>query len=203
MLGSQRKELVTNGPLCLLHFSQSQTKPFIFNLKTTKDPSLFNLTWSSYECLQTTYFTCFCEETPLRGFANKKPPAYHWWVKIPTSILNSIHFVNHQSLYSAWLWINILKWSLYLFSLDSRFWLIMKWWWRVSNIRNPFRAKFRRWGVLSLSWSWKLCRSSNQYLGQSELLFTNQQCVISNNAIQTVLLGSESIGTYIGNTIFN
>ena len=109
MLGSQRKELVTNGPLCLLHFSQSQTKPFIFNLKTTKDPSLFNLTWSSYECLQTTYFTCFCEETPLRGFANKKPPAYHWWVKIPTSILNSIHFVNHQDLYSPWLWINILK----------------------------------------------------------------------------------------------
>ena len=57
----------------------------------------------------------------------------------------------------------------YLFSLDSKFCLRMKWWW-VSNIRNPFRAKFRRWGVLSLSWSWKLCRSSNQYLGQSELL---------------------------------
>ena len=32
-----------------------------------------------------------------------------WWVKIPTSILNSIHCVNHEGLYSAWLWINILK----------------------------------------------------------------------------------------------
>ena len=199
MLGSQRKELVTNGPLCLLHFSQSQTKPFIFNLKTTKDPSLFNLTWSSYECLQTTYFTCFCEETPLRGFANKKPPAYHWWVKIPTSILNSIHFVNHQGLYSAWLWINILKWSLYLFSLDSRFWLIMKWWWWVSNIRNPFRAKL---GCFIFELILKALQKFQPISRSKWTTFTNQ-CFISNNAIQTVLLGSESIVTYIGNKIFN
>ena len=201
MLGSQRKELVTNGPLCLLHFSQSQTKPFIFNLKTTKDPSLFNLTWSSYECLQTTYFTCFCEETPLRGFANKKPPAYHWWVKIPTSILNSIHFVNHQGLYSAWLWINILKWSLYLFRLDSRFSLIMKWWWRVSISEIPSVPSLGD-GVFYLWVDLEVLQKFQPISRSKWTTFTNQ-CFISNNAIQTVLLGSESIVTYIGNKIFN
>ena len=135
--------MLMDDPLCLFHFPQSNQKAFLFH------PRLFKMELElNPEILRIQTFLVaykFYKQTPSHGFASKNPPAYHGWVKILPSILNSIQSVNH--------W----EWSLYSefyikkttnFPGNQYFWqwsMVMSF-----NIRNPFCAKFSWWDVFYL-----------------------------------------------------
>ena len=121
----------------------------------------------------------------MRGFANKKPPAYHCLVKIPPSILNSIHSVNH------WKWILhsdfffLIKPSKKIESLlmivRIILWVITNifdkdWWWWVSISEIPSMPSCGD-GMFYLSEVILKPLQKFQYLGQIEPHFINRTSV--------------------------
>ena len=155
----------------VFYISHNQTKS---SYLLSESKILFQILWSKNPCdfkhlfIAQNFIYWLCEQTPLRGFANKKPPAYHCRVKIPPSILNPIHSVNH--------W----KWILYsvLFSINSPENLIFSlmmvgitnifdndWWWWASISEIPSMPSlgggmFYLWGDLETSPEVPISRSN-------------------------------------------
>ena len=153
-----------DDPLCLFHFPQSNQKAFLFH------PRLFKMELElNPEILRIQTFLVaykFYKQTPSHGFASKNPPAYHGWVKILPSILNSIQSVNHWewSLYSEF-YIKKLQIFQETNTFDND-----RWWWvsisEIPSVPSLVDGMFFIFEVILKAFQ------EIQYLGQIELRFT-------------------------------
>ena len=150
-LRSKRKSV--DGSTTLSFTFLTTIKPKSFHLCSLR---LFQILWS--EILVKVVLYWFCEQTPFRtkssciSLLGENTPINSQFNSLGKSLkgnfvfsiflINSLEnfgFSPMMDQYFVWQWLMVMSF----------------------NIRNPFHAKFRRWDVLSLRWSWRLSRSSN------------------------------------------